>query len=116
MVSTWRPGFSQSGPGSDPWAPEAVAADLKTTPKVERLSLDTWVGKQSGRGGLDLGLGLTLPWGRLRPSLQIAQDRAGFGLGWRVIPVLDVTIGVQGIWDLKTGQIQPGFYVSVFRF
>lgn len=116
-LSLWTSGsaFSQSGSDSS-WSVGAVAADLAKTPKVERLTLDTWIGKQLDRGGMDLGLSIVFPVGRVRPSIQVAPDRLGFGLGWRLVPVIDIAIGVNGVWDLKTGRLEPGVYVSLFRF
>lgn len=116
-LSSW-PKFSHaSGPGRESdWSPDAVALDLKPVPRVERLTLDTWAGKQTNRSGMDVGLALSFPRGKWRPTLQIAQDRAGFGLGYRLAPVIDVCVGIQGIWDLTSGRLEPGVYVSLFRF
>jgi hypothetical protein len=53
---------------------------------------------------------------KLRLDIQLASNRIGFGIGYRLVPVIDLTIGVQGLWDLKDGSIQPGVYVSIWRF
>lgn len=75
---------------------------------------------------MDLGLGLTARWGKYRPTVQVAANRTGFGLGYcprftgnwfsRICTVLDVTIGANYLWDLRDGQQAWGVYASLFKF
>ena len=102
----------------DPWSPESVQADLKTVPRIERIYLDSWIGGQLGRGGMDVGLSLVHPMKQFRPALQVASNKAGVGISWtpKMFTVLDVGVGVNYVWDLRDGQTAIGAYVTVFKF
>lgn len=98
---------------------EEVQAALKATdsqPRLSRIFLDTWAGIRVGEPGLDVGIGMAFPVGRLRPTVQIAPNYAAAGLGWVLIPVIDVTAGVNYGHDFRSHEERIGVYLSLFRF
>jgi hypothetical protein len=105
----------------DIWSKENVTRELEQGPKPERLRLDTWTGAQLKRHDLDLGLGLTKKIDQWRPTLQLAQDKVGLGLGYQIkssktLVLLDFTVGLNYVWDVTDGSRRFGIYASIFKF
>lgn len=100
----------------DEWSLEAVEKDLAQAPDLTWVNLDTWIGAQVNRGGLDVGLALVFPWRRVRPGLHVSKDRLGVGVGLTAIPVLEIGGGINYLWDPTDGSKELGVFLSIFKF
>lgn len=110
---------SGEGKPSGGFTREEVAEALKATdsqPRLSAFSLDTWAGLRFGEPGLDVGVGLALPLSSLRPCIQVAPDYMAVGLGLTMVPVIDITAGLNYGHDFRSHEERIGLYLSLFRF
>jgi hypothetical protein len=82
------------------------------------LSLDTFVAWDFHKATPYVGIGLIIPqpWPKLRLSVQGANDRLGVGVGWKIIPVIDLTLGLSVFHDFTCNASEVGAYVSIFKW
>lgn len=61
-----------------------------------------------------LGLGLVLTrhqhW---RPTLQVGAGVVGLGLAYRVLPVIELAVGVSVFYGVREDTFAPGVFVSM---
>jgi hypothetical protein len=82
--------------------------------RAASLRIDTWAAYLPRHPDIKLGLGLVLadsPHGP-RASLQLGNGVIGLALGWKVIPVIDFTVGLGCLWSVQFDDLEPSVFFS----
>lgn len=127
----WSQDREKSAPdltGADAWADlenrlggfkekTGELANVEPEKRAAALKVDTVFAWDVRRNTPYLGLGVVVAErGKLRLSLVGANDRLGVGVGWKVIPVVDVTVGATLFWDFEKDDPNGSVYVSIFQW
>lgn len=81
--------------------------------RAASLQIDAWMGYLTRYPDIALGFGFVLHDGlHFRPSFQIGNGVAGFGFGWRLIPVIELTVGVGALWSVQHDAVEPSVFIS----
>lgn len=91
----------------------------KPTPGIEnafKLKLDTFATYFPDDDDLTVGAALAFkPQSapNLRPSIQVANQKLGLGLAYRIFPVVDGSVGVSVMRDFDALKWRVGAFVSI---
>jgi hypothetical protein len=82
--------------------------------RAAAIRIDTWAGYFPRHPDIKLGLGLVLCDGPHAPraSLQLGVGVVGVGLGWKVIPIIDLAVGIGCLWSVEFDDLEPSIYFS----
>lgn len=99
--------------------PSGELAGMKAEKRAASILIDTFVAWDLTAETVVPGLALVLaePLERsIRVTAQAGPDRLGLGVGWRVIPVIDLTVGLAVYRNFETDSNNVAVYGSVFKF
>lgn len=101
--------------GEDPTSKGRVVDPV--TRKAAALQIDTFAAYLPDATDIRLGLGLVVWQGeKLRLTAQVANGGLGAGLAYKIVPVIDLSIGVGALYMVNDERVEPTIFASIYRW
>lgn len=81
------------------------------------LQIDAWAGYLPRLGDVTIGAGLVLHDGASwRTTAQVGPGVIGIGLAYRIVPVVELSVGFSALWSTERDKFTPGVYASFAKW
>jgi hypothetical protein len=85
--------------------------------KASALQLDLFAAYVPASQDIKVGVGLVLKRaGNWRVTAQVADGVVGAGVAYRLVPVIDLSVGAGLLYAPASGDVRPSAFVSLYRW